>query len=115
MMSNIVREAMTSRRAIPTSGRGRAYRTLLAIGGLVAVIGIADAGRALFWLILNGSTTGSGALAMEYVKPGLRLVAWSLVALAGYTGWRRNVIPATWILVSIPIVAWALLLALRNS
>ena len=111
MTADTVREVMRSSRAIPNSGRGRSYRQLLGIGALLAIVGIADAGRALFWLILNGPSPGSDAPQMEYIKLSLRLVAWCLVALAGYTGWRRNVFPATWILVSIPIIAWALLLA----
>jgi hypothetical protein len=106
--------ARTMGRAIPATRFGHAYRVLLILAGLLAVVGIADAGRALFWLILNG-TGGSEAPRMDFVKVGLRLTAWSLVALAAYTGWRRNVIPATWMLVSLPILAWALLLAQRYT
>lgn len=105
---------MTSSRAIPASRFGRTYRVLLAVGGLLAIVGIADAGRALFWLCLNGPESSEAPL-MDFVKAGVRLVAWSLVALAAYTGWRRNVIPATWILVSIVALSWALLLAQRYT
>lgn len=100
---------MNSSRAIPPTRSGTAYRTILVAGGLLAVVGIADAARALFWLTLDAAA-GLQVPAVDLVKPGLRLLAWGLIALAAYTGWRRNVIPATWMLVTLPVLAWALLL-----
>jgi hypothetical protein len=87
---------------------------LLIVAGLLAVVGIADAVRALFWLVLNGSA-GSGVPLVEFLKAGLRLVAWGLVAIAAYTGWRRSVIPATWMLVVLPIICWVLILAQKYT
>jgi hypothetical protein len=105
---------MTRGNAIPPTRFGAAYRVLLIVGGLCAVVGIADAGRALFWLVLNG-TTGSPSPLMDVVNVGLRAAAWGFVAVAAYTGWRRDAFPATWILVGITILAWALLLAQRYT
>lgn len=105
---------MASSRAIPQTRFGRAYRVLLVVGGVFAIVGIADAARALFWLVLNGAT-GSEAPLVEFLNVALRLAAWGLVALAAYVGWRRNVIPPTWVLVSIPILGWALLFAQRYA
>ena len=105
---------MTPDKAIPATRFGNAYRWLLVAGGLIAVVGIADAGRALFWIILHAAA-GSEAPLTDVVKIGLRLVAWGLVALAAYTGWRRNAFPATWMLVGIPVLGWALLLAQRYA
>lgn len=104
---------MTSSRAIPSTRLGSAYRALLVVAGVCSIVGIADAVRALFWLTLEGAMVGSGAPGMQVLTIGLRLVAWSLVALAAYTGWRRNAVPSTWILVCIPILGWAVLLAHR--
>lgn len=101
-------------RAIPQTRFGRAYRVLLVVGGVVAIVGLADAGRALFWLVLN-SAAGAEEPPMQFVSIGLRLAAWGLVAFAAYIGWRRRLIPPTWLLVSIPILGWALLLAQRYA
>lgn len=103
-----------SDKVIPATRFGYAYRVLLVVGGLVAVVGIAGASRGLFWLVLNRSV-GSGAPMMEFATLGLKLAAWALVAVAAYTGWRRNVLPATWVLVAIPLLAWALLIAQRYA
>jgi hypothetical protein len=100
---------MTGSRAIPSTRFGTAYRVFLACGGLVAIIGIGFAGRRLLWLTLHGATDSGDDPLLELVKIGLRLLAWSLIAFAAYTGWRRGMIPATWILVSIVLVAWALI------
>lgn len=100
---------MTSSRAIPSTGPGNAYRVLLVVAGLCAVVGIADAARQTFWLVLD-AWAASDAPLMELVKPGLRLLAWGLVGLAAYTGLRRGEFPPPWILMSIPILCWALLL-----
>jgi hypothetical protein len=109
-----VRGAMHRTRAIPSTRSGRAYRVLLVVGGLLAVVGIADAARALFWMVLTHAA-GEAAPAIGYVSVGLRLVAWGLVALAAYTGWRRNVIPPTWLLLAIPVLSWALIIVQRYT
>jgi hypothetical protein len=103
---------MTGSRTIPPSRWGNAYRALLMIAGVVAIIGLADAARALFWLTLN-QVGGSREPWMEYALPGLRLVAWGLVAGVAYVGWRRRMVAPTWAIVCIPLVAWALLLLQR--
>jgi hypothetical protein len=101
---------MASTRAIPQTRFGRVYRVLLVVGGVIAIVGIAEAGRALFWILLNSATVSGAPLIMQFLNVGLRLAAWGLVAVTAYMGWRRNVIPPTWLLVSIPILGWALLL-----
>jgi hypothetical protein len=105
---------MRNTKAIPGTGFGNAYRAILVVGGLLAIVGIADAARASFWLVLNGSA-GSEIPRVDLLKVGLRLVAWSLVAIAAYTGWRRNVIPATWMLITLVALCWAMLLAQRYT
>ena len=105
---------MMNSRAIPATRFGSAYRVILVIAGLLAIVGIADAARALFWLVLNGAA-GAEDPHIDFLKAGLRLVAWSLVAIAAYTGWRRNVIPAIWMLISLVILCWGLLLAQRYA
>lgn len=101
---------MTSGRPIPDTRRGKAYRLLLAAAGLGAVVGIGFAGRSLFWLVLNGPSVSGNAL-LEFARSGLRLVAWILVAAAAYRGWRRDEVPATWVLVAIVSISWVLILS----
>jgi uncharacterized membrane protein AbrB (regulator of aidB expression) len=105
---------MLNTRAIPTSRFGNAFRVILVVGGLLAIVGIADAARALFWLVLNGAT-GAEDPFIDFLKVGLRLVAWSLAGITAYIGWRRNVIPATWMLTSLVILCWVLILAQRSA
>lgn len=109
-----MREAITSSRAIPATRLGNAYRAVLVVSGLLAIVGVADAARALFWLSLNAGI-GAEAPPMAFVKAGLRLAAWGLVALAAYTGWRRNAFPATWMLMGIVVLSWALILTVSYS
>jgi hypothetical protein len=105
---------MRNSKAIPATRFGNGYRVILVVAGLLSIVGIADAARALFWLILNG-TAGAEDPLTDLLKVGLRLVAWSLVAITAYTGWRRNVIPATWMLITLVVLCWALLLAQRYT
>jgi hypothetical protein len=85
---------------------------LLVVGGLLSVIGIGFTGRALFWMILNGPSVAHDAR-LETVKIGLKLAAWVLIAAAAYTGWRRDAVPATWMLITIPVICFFLVLAQR--
>lgn len=99
---------MTTSRAIPPTRRGNTYRSFLVVAGLVAVVGIADAGRALFWLLLNDGARGDWT---DYLGVVLRLIAWGILAVVAYTGWRKHLLPPAWALVALPLLTWALLLS----
>lgn len=99
---------MTTSRTIPPNRLGKAYRVLLVCAALLGIVGIGFSVRTLIWLALHRGTD-SDTPTLDVAKAGLRLVAWCFITYAGYTGWRRDTIPATWILVSIAVVGWALL------
>jgi len=41
------------------------------------------------------------------------LLAWGLLGLAAYDGWRRKVVPPMWLIGSIVAVSWVLILIQR--
>jgi hypothetical protein len=103
---------MTNSGVIPATRAGRTYRTVLILVGVSAIVGIADAGRALLWMGLE-ATAGSESQPLDVAKKLLMLLAWCLLGFAAYDGWRRKVIPRTWLLASIMALTWALILIQR--
>ena len=100
---------MTGTTVIPETRGGRAYRRFLVIAGLCAVVGLADAGRALLWLGAD-AVSGLDAPLLDIAKKLLLLAAWGLIAFAAWDGWRRNVLAATWLAGGIMVLMWALIL-----
>jgi hypothetical protein len=103
---------MTNSGVIPATRSGRTYRTVLILVGLSAIVGIADAGRGLLWMGLE-ATAGAEPPPLDVAKKLLMLLAWCLLGLAAYDGWRRKVIPATWLLGGVVALTWALILIQR--
>lgn len=103
----------TTGRAIPPTRNGSRFRTFLVVAGLIAVIGVADAVRALFWLALGELGGPPGVPPAEYLRVALRLAAWGLLLVVGYLGWKKQVLAPTWVFVALPLLAWALLLVQR--
>lgn len=100
---------MASTRLIPPTKSGQTYRRVLLIVGVFAIIGIADAARALFWIGL-GAAAGSRSPNTDVVRTVLMLLSWCILASIAYDGWRRNVIPATWLGAVVVVLTWALIL-----
>lgn len=107
-----MRISMSSTAAIPETRGGRAYRWILLIGGVSAIVGVADAARALIWIGLE-ALAGPAPTPRDLVRQALMLLAWSLIGAAAYHGWRRNLIPPTWLLASIMCCIWALIILQR--
>ena len=107
-MNGADRSAMRTR-PLPDTRRGRAYRNFLIVGGVLAVVGLADALRALVWTMLNGPT-GVATPAMRYLEIALRIAAWGLIAWTAWRAVQRKVIPPTWAIITLVALTWAVIL-----
>jgi len=105
---------MFSSRTIPSTRGGQTYRNLLIMGGVAAIVGIADNVRALIWLMLNDAGVSTTSWT-DYLARGLQLAAWALVARLAYLGWRRNAFPPTWAVVTLPVLGLLLVLLQRYA
>ena len=101
---------MATLRQIPESNKGRTYRRVAWVVGIASVIGIADQLRTLFWLVLGGVPEGVSAPAVYTPRVLIMLAGWALLCWCAIIGVRKNAIPPTWALVSIPVMIWAVLL-----
>jgi hypothetical protein len=101
--------SVVSTRAIPDTRRGRAYRNFLIVGGVLALIGLADALRALAWTLLNGPA-GVANPAIRYLEIGLRIAAWGLFASTAWRAVRHKAIPPTWAILTLVALTWVVIL-----
>ncbi len=96
---------------IPDTRGGRVYRRVLTAAALCAVVGIADAVRALFWsglpMIAGGAPELGAGDAMDLL---LRLTGWGLIGWAACRGVTRNLLPPTWVTLTLPVLVWINLL-----
>jgi hypothetical protein len=97
---------------IPDTRRGRVYQRILLVAALCAVVGMADAARALFWSGLPLVAGGSAELTpRELLHVLIRLVAWGLVGWAAWRGVSRKLLPPEWVVLALPVLVWITLLA----
>jgi hypothetical protein len=97
---------MESTQTIPNTSGGRAYRVLLMIAGVAAIVGIADQLRALVRVVMAGpSFEGAhGPVRILIILAGWAVIAWCAARAI------KNAAPPTWAIVSIPILIWAYIL-----
>jgi hypothetical protein len=91
---------------IPDTRGGRIYRRILLVCGIASIVGIADQVRALFWIALSGPSSQS----TDPARLLILLAGWLLLCWCSVRAIRRNVLPPTWAVVSLPVVTWAYIL-----
>jgi len=74
--------------------------------GVSSIVGMADQLRALFWRALAGDSIGGPAVAQRLIM----LVGWMIMCWCAVRAYRKNALPPTWALVSLPLLVWAYLL-----
>jgi hypothetical protein len=101
---------MATLRRIPDTRKGQAYRRVAWVVGIASIVGLADQLRALFWFALAGVPEGGGPAELYAARVLITLAGWTLVCWCAVIGVRKNAIPPTWALVSMPLMVWAVLL-----
>jgi hypothetical protein len=97
--------------SIPDTRGGRTYRRILLVAALCAVVGIADAARALFWSGLPVIAGGSPELSLgDALSVALRLAGWGLIGWAAWRGVTRKLLPPTWVALALPVLVWITIL-----
>lgn len=100
--------------ALPDTRKTQIYRKFSVVAGIAAIVGVADALRALFWMALSSAAGRSHAWA-AYLPAGMRLAAWALLAYVAWLVVVRRVVPPTWAIIAMPVVIWGVILASRMS
>jgi hypothetical protein len=104
-------EASLGAGVIPDTRGGRFYRQILVVAALCAVVGIADAVRALFWAGLPVIAGGVPELtARQLMHTAIHLVGWGLIGWAAWRGVSRKLLPPQWLVLVLPILVWIRLL-----
>ncbi|WP_420129704.1 hypothetical protein [Longimicrobium sp.] len=98
---------MSTSHAIPDTRRGRAYRRVMLVAGILSIVGIADHVRALFWRVLSGPPTNGS---MGVPQRLIILTGWAIICWCAVRAVRGNLLPPMWAAVTLPILIWTYLL-----
>jgi predicted signal transduction protein with EAL and GGDEF domain len=101
-------------KALPDTNRAELFRKFSVGVGIAAIVGMADALRAMFWMALSAAAGESSAWT-AYLSRGIRLAGWVLLAYVAWLVVARRVVPPTWAFLAIPIMIWASILASHVS
>lgn len=97
-------------KALPDTRKAEVYRKFSLVAGIAAIVGMADALRAMFWMALSAAA-GEPQAWTAYLPRGMRLAAWALLAYVAWLVVARRVVPPTWAILAIPVVIWGVILA----
>jgi hypothetical protein len=98
--------------AMPDNRKTAAFRKFSIVAGIAAIVGMADALRAVFWMALTAAA-GNPMPWTAYLQQGIRLAGWVMIAYCAWLVVRKRTVPPTWAIVALPAVIWAAILSDR--
>lgn len=100
--------------ALPETRQAELYRKFSMVAGIAAIVGMADALRAMFWMALSAASGETHAWT-AYLPRGVRLAAWALLAYVAWLVVVKRVVPPTWAIIALPVAIWSVILASQLS